>query len=279
MRLADRLEEELCESIEAFRQEREGHLKTLRTNIGQVRGLSLPDEWLKTELSTHFSGISDALRRSQAKLVESLRKEAERIEDELAAGDHGQFEWAARWVQRRESMAALIEKLKARVAEFEEQSRALLTWVAANQELFAVSTLCEKVAATDPAPGHELGQLVARMRERFSTQSWEPLAAAAEFLEGLRPIGEALQRLLYSQARAFYSDLELLRQRLGPLLPRTPAPTFEGEAARRKKKRGGYDDFVDLYRWAMNGLKEGFDRASPYEGGWPDLGEPFAEEA
>ena len=123
-RLADSLEQELSERIDAFRLEREGQLRALRTCVGQVRGMSLPDGWLKTELSTHFSGISDTLRRSQAKLVESLRKEADRIEEELAAADHGQFEWASRWVRRRESMAALIERFKGRVAEFEEQTGA-----------------------------------------------------------------------------------------------------------------------------------------------------------
>src|SRR5262249_42633221 len=159
-------EQELSERIDAFRLERDGQLRALRTYVGQVRGMSLPDEWLKTELSTHFSGISNTLNRAQSKLVESLRKEADRIEEELAAADHGQFEWAARWVRRRESMGALIERLKGRVTEFEEQTGALLTWVAANQELFAVSALCDKVNATDPAPGHELARLVARIRER-----------------------------------------------------------------------------------------------------------------
>jgi hypothetical protein len=260
-RLGDSLEQELFERIEALRFEREKQLRALRTYVGNVRGVSLPDEWLRTALSTHFSGISDTLRRSQTKLVESLRKETDRIEEELTAANDGPFEWAARWVRRRESMAALIEKLKGRVTEFEEQSRALLTWVAANQELFAVSTLCEKVNATDPAPGHELAQLLARMRERFSTESWEPLGAVAEFLEGLRPTGQALQRLLYSQARAFYSELETLRCQFGPLLPATPAPEFETRGSSRKAAPGGYAAFDGLYRWAFSGFSGSFTRA------------------
>ncbi len=260
-RLADRLEQELCERIEALHLEREGQLRALRTYIGQVRGISLADEWLKTELSTHFSGISDTLRRSQTKLVEALRKETDRIEEELASANDGQFEWAARWVRRRELMSAVIERLKGRMTEFEAQSQALLTWVAANQELFAVSILCEKVNRTDPAPGHELAQLIARMRERFSTESWEPLSAAAEFLEGLRPTGQALQRLLYSQVRAFYHELETLRCQFGPLLPATPAPPFETKGSSRKAAPGGYVAFDGLYRWAFSGFNDSFARA------------------
>lgn len=260
-RLADSLEQELAERVDAFRLERQGQLRALRTHVGQVRGTSLPDEWLKTELSTHFSGISDTLRRSQAKLVESLRKEADRIEQELAAADHGQFEWAARWVRRRESMVALIQRFKGRVTEFDEQTGALLTWVAANQELFAVSTLCEKVNTTDPAPGHELAQLLARMRERFSTASWEPLGEAAQFLECLRPTGQALQRLLYSQARAFYKELETLRCQFGSLLPATPAPEFETRRSSLKTAPGGYAAFDGLYSWAFSGFSGSFTRA------------------
>jgi len=117
------------------------------------------------------------------------------------------------------------------------------------------------VKATDPAPSHELGQLLARTRERFSTESWESLGGAAEFLDGLRPTGQALQRLLYSQARAFYSELETLRCQFGPLLPTTPAPEFEAKGNLRKAAAGGYTAFDGLYRWAFSGFSDSFSSA------------------
>ena len=137
----------------------------------------------------------------------------------------------------------------------------LLTWVGVNQELFAVSTLCEKVNATDPAPGYELAQLLARMRESFSTESWEPLGAAAAFLDGLRPIGQALQRLLYSQVRAFYGELETLRGQFGYLLPVTATPEFEPKSISRKAAAGVYQAFEGLYRWGVSGFRDAFTRA------------------
>jgi hypothetical protein len=271
--LADELEGQLQEKIEGFRTVREAQLDGLRVAIGNVRGVSLPTEWLNTGLSTHLAGIGDTLRRTQATLIDSLRKEAEHTHAELAASDGDRFGWAVRWVRRSDSLSAQLEKLRGRVAEFETQSAALVRWMPVNQELFAVATLCTKIGSSDPAPAHELTQLLARTRERFSTASWEPLGSAPEFRAALRPISQSLQGLLYSQARAFFGELELLRQRFGPLLPRTPVPGFEGDTVERKKRRGGYDAFAELYRWALSGFKEEFDRASRLRAGgqtWTD---------
>jgi hypothetical protein len=261
-RLADELEGQLQEKLEACRTVREAQLDGVRVAIGSVRGISLPTEWLNTGLSTHLGGIGDTLRRTQTKLIDSLRKEAEHIQAELTESQDDRFGWAVRWVRRCDSLSAQLERLKERVAEFETQSAALAGWVPVNQELFAVATLCTKIGDSDPAPAHELTQLLARTRERFSTASWEPLASAPEFRAALRPISQSLQGLLYSQARAFFGELELLRQRFGPLLPCTPGPGFEGGTVERKKRRGGYDAFAELYRWAMSGFKDAFNRAS-----------------
>jgi hypothetical protein len=96
------------------------------------------------------------------------------------------------------------------------------------------------------------------MRERFSTKSWEPLGEASEFLAGLRPTGQALQRMLYSQARAFYKELEALRCQFGLLLPAISAPEFETRGSSRKVSPGGYAAFDGLYRWAFSGFSASF---------------------
>src|SRR5262249_38805284 len=121
--------------------------------------------------------------------------------------------------------------------------------------------LCTKIGDSDPAPAHDLARLVEKAREQFSTQSWAPINSSQDFRVKLRPISEDLQRLLYSQAHAFYGELELLRQRFGPFLPHTPAPAFELDA-RHNKRRGGYNAFAELYRWTISGFKEAFERAS-----------------
>ncbi|HMP03964.1 MAG TPA: ATP-binding protein [Gemmatales bacterium] len=261
-RLADELEGRLQSCLESLLETRRRHLETLRAAIGTVRGVTLPNEWLPTSLSTQLAGVADTLRRSQAKLVESLRKEAERIQDELPNSPADRFDWAVRWVRRSESALAQLQKLIDRRSEFETQTTSLSAWVPVNQELYAVSTLCTKIGDTDPAPAHDLARLVEGTREQFSTQSWAPINASREFRAALRSISEDLQGLLYSQARAFYGELEALRQQFGPLLPQVPAPAFEGEATRHKKRRGGYDAFAELYRWALSGFRDVFDRAS-----------------
>jgi len=272
-RLADELEGQLHEQVEAYRTIREAQLDSVRAAVGSVRGIALPTEWLNTGLSTHLAGIGDTLRRTQAKLVDSLRKEAEHIQAELAAADDDRFGWAVRWVRRCDSVSAQLEKLRGRVTEFEVQSAALSSWVPVNQELFAVTTLCTKIGATDPAPVHELTQLVARARERFSRESWEPLASAQDFRAEIRPISQALQGLLYSQARAYFGEVELLRQRFGLLLPGTPAPTFEAGNGGGRKARSGYDAFAALYRWAWSGFSDAFARAKRLKG----RGQPWAD--
>jgi len=265
-KLADELEGQIHERVEAFRTARETQLGELQAAIGNVRGISLPAEWMDTELSTHLAGIGASLRRTQVKLIDSLRKETDRIEEELGTSTDDPFGWAVGWVRRSDSVGNLLEKLRGRVAEFEVQSAALLTWVSVNHELFAVTTLCKKVGTTDPAPGHELAQLLARTRERFSTEPWKPLGAAGEFRSALRPISQTLQRLLYSQARAYFAELELLRQRFAQLLPRTPAPALEEGSGARKKSPGGYEAFAALYRWALGGFNDAFVRAKQLKG-------------
>lgn len=272
-RLADELEGQVQEKVEACRSAREIQLKGVQEAIGTVRGISLPADWLDTGLSTHLAGIGDTLRRTQDKLIDSLRKETDRIQEEIAASANDSFGWAVRWVRRSDSVGAQLEKLKGRVAEFEAQSAALSSWVSVNQELFAVTILCTKIGATDPAPAHELAQLLGRTREQFSTDRWEPLGAAAEFRGALRPISQTLQGLLYSQARVYFGELEQLRQRFGQLLPNTPAPAFEGGKGEHRKGRSGYDAFAALYGWALSGFNDAFTRAKQLKSrghGWAD---------
>jgi hypothetical protein len=273
VRLAEELESQVREKIEFCRAVREGHLDGVRAAIGSVRAIALPAEWLNTGLSTHLAGIGDTLRRTQTKLVDSLRKEAENIQAELAASDDDRFDWAVRWVRRCDSVSAQLEKLQGRVAEFEARSAALSSWIPVNQDLFAVATLCMKIGPSDPTPIHELTQLLARTRERFSRESWEPLGAAQEFRGELRMISQALQGLLYSQARAYFGEVELLRQRFAPLLPSGPAPTFERGSGGRKKDRSGYDAFAALYRWALSGFNDAFSRAKRLK----DRGQPWTD--
>jgi hypothetical protein len=272
-RLADELEGQVQEKVEACQSARETQLKGVQEAIGNVRGISLPADWLDTGLSTHLAGIGETLRRTQGKLIDSLRKEADRIQEETGASADDPFAWAVRCVRRRESVGAQLEKLKDRVSEFEVQSAALSSWVSVNQELFAVSILCTKIGATDPAPTHELAQLLARTRERFSTDTWEPLGKAAEFRSTLRPISQTLQGLLYSQARAYFGELEQLRQRFAQLLPARPAPAFDAGNGERRKARSGYDGFAALYRWALSGFNDAFARAKQLKGrghSWAD---------
>src|SRR5439155_19836174 len=90
-RLADDLEGQLQEHVEAVRTARETQLEEIRAAIGNVRGISLPTEWLRTELTTHLAGIGATLRRMQAKLIDALRKEADRIQEELATSADDRF--------------------------------------------------------------------------------------------------------------------------------------------------------------------------------------------
>jgi hypothetical protein len=272
-RLADELEGQVQEKVETCQSVRETQLKGVQEATGNARGIALSADWLDTGLSTHLAGIGDTLRRTQDKLVDSLRKEADRIKEEIAASGNDSFGWAVRWVRRSDSVGAQLEKLKGRVSEFEAQAAALSSWVAVNQELFAVSILCTKIGATDPAPSHELTQLLRKTRERFSTDRWEPLGAAAEFRSALRPISQTLQGLLYSQARVYFGELEQLRQQFGQLLPNTPAPAFEVGNGERRRPRSGYDAFAALYRWALSGFEDAFRRAKQLKGrghAWAD---------
>jgi hypothetical protein len=265
-RLADELEGQVQERLEACRSVRETQLKGVQEAIGNVRAVCLPADWLGTGLSTHLAGIGDTLRRTQGKLIDSLRKEADRMQEEIGALSDDPFVWAVKWVRRSDSVGAQLEKMKDRVAEFEAQSAALASWVSVNQELFAAAILSTKIGATDPAPAHELTQLLGKTRERFSTARWEPLGAAAAFRGALRPISQTLQGLLYSQARVYFGELEQLRQRFTQLLPGTPAPAFEAGNGEKRKARSGYDAFAVLYGWALSGFNDAFARAKQLKG-------------
>jgi hypothetical protein len=271
--LADDLEGQIEDRIGKFRADREAHLQEMHAVLGSVRSISLPEDWLDTGLSTLLAGIGATLDRAQVRLVDGLRKEAERIRDELATLGSDRFGWALRWARRCESANAQMEKLRARATEFEAQAGALAAWVPVNQELFAASILSTKIAATDPAPAHELAELVGGMRERFSTDKWQPLRGASEFRAALGPVSQGLQRLVYSQARAYFAELEALRQKFGRLLPQSPSPGFEMDSGGRKKAHGGYDVFAALYRWALGGFKAAFERAKQLRTGghgWAD---------
>ncbi|MDW8243296.1 MAG: hypothetical protein RMJ88_08800 [Thermogemmata sp.] len=260
-RLADYLEELVQEKIKSCRALCEDHLNRIRTAIGCLRAISLPTEWLNTGLKKHLAGMAGKLRRIQVKLVDVLRQEAANIETELAASDADRFGWAVRWVRRDNSIRARIEKLLGRVAEFEARSLALLSWMPVNQELSALTTLTLKIALTDPAPAYELNQLIARMREHFSTRSWEPLGSARKFRRELQTISRVLQGLLYSQLQVYLKEVELLRQRFGPLLPNTPAPTLEAVRKRSKAVHTHSNPFAALYDWALSGFQAAFTRA------------------
>jgi hypothetical protein len=264
-RLADTLEGQLEERMEACRAARQRQLDELRAAIGNVRSITLTAQWLETGLSKPLAGIGETLKRTQAALTESLRKEADRIQAELSeSGDP--FERAVRWVQKQETAKAQLDKLKGRSGEFTTQSAALLTWMPVNQELFSVTNLATKIVDTDPAPAHQLEQLLARMRERFTTESWEPVHSADAFRGDVQAIGKTLQGLLYSQIRTYVAEVDQLRQKFARLLPATPSPSFETESGTQGKRQRGYDAFSALYQWAMAGFSEACKRAKKLKG-------------
>jgi hypothetical protein len=254
------LEGALRGRMDAALAERRRQAEELREMVGMVRATTVVTTWPKTELTTHLAGMSQPLGKAQASLLQGLRRELAAVEQELATADPVTFGWTVKWAKRRESASRAVSKLRDRVAEFEGQSRALLPWLPLMQQLTATDALSAKVEPTDGAPRALLSDLVAEYRSRFSTEGWPPLSEAKAFRARLQPIEAQVQGLVFSQAKAFYGELETLRERFATLLPRTPPPAFDPGPG-RNGALPALAAFSALYRWARGGFSEAFGRA------------------
>jgi hypothetical protein len=158
----------------------------------------------------HLTSIAKTFQQTKKNLLQALRKESQRAEQEIAfSSDSAAVAWAVIWQsQKRSSFSNAWQKLRERVAQFEMQMNALTPWTVLNQQLRSVGALCAKVSDTASAPTQVLSGLVDDFRERFATDFWGPLSAANEFSERLQAIQSELQALLYSYVRTFNRELE-----------------------------------------------------------------------
>jgi hypothetical protein len=262
----DVLEERFRERVKEQVKELEDGAGSLREMIGTVRATAILTDWPASDLSIHLTGVATTLQQTKENILNALRKELERAEKELDLGEEGRIgtnakpspadvEWAIVWRTKRDSFFKAWQKLKERVAQFEEQVNALTLWEPQNKQLRSTQELCAKVCDKEPGTAQALDQLVDDFRERFATDSWGPVFASSEFSGRLRTIQSEVQGLLYRYVKAFNRELEMLKKQFSGLLPSTPPPMFDVSVEDDERYNSIHESFQQLYRWALEGFQ------------------------
>ncbi len=231
-------------------------ISSLHDLVGIVNAIFLPTEWLNSDLSTHLTGITTKLEEAQGNLLRSLHIELERVKKELDfSSSHMDVEWAITQKNKRVSFSNSLQKLQGRVTEFERRAKALIFWKVLNNQFCSTNALCTKVFKTEPALEQALNQLVTEFKERFATDSWDPLFAAGEFSDKLWKVQSRVQDLLYSHSQNFNMELAKIRNRFDSLLPPTPAPMFDVSVERDRQSDSIHESFQKLYQWIFKGFR------------------------
>ena len=237
----------------------EDSVSSLQNLIGIVTSVTLPMEWLDSDLRTHLTGITTKLEKTQQNLLKSLRKELKRVEKELDYSlDSLDAECILILQNKRESISNALQRFKMRVDTFEKQGKALISWEALNNQLRSIEALCSKVAEAEPGQKHSLNQLVSEVKEWFATESWDPLFKSSEFSERLGKVYSNLHELLYSYTQTFNTELVEIRHQFNSLLPATPAPMFKITVPNKQQNDPIGTSFQNLYQWVFESFRSVF---------------------
>lgn len=234
----------------------ENSVHSLQNLIGTVKAAALPTEWLDSDLSTHLKGISSKLKDTQDNLLKTLRKELGPAVKELdRSSGPTDVEWAITQKDKKISFSGTLQRLQNRVTEFEERSKSLTSWQVLNSQLRSTDALCGKVSETDPALKQSLSQLITEFKERFATDSWDPLLTSSEFSEKLANVKSKSQSLLYSHSQTFNRELEEIRNQFNSILPSTLPPMFDVTVKEGQQNDSIQESFQKLYQWVFAGFR------------------------
>ena len=252
----DRLEVRLKKRVEEQIEELENSIASLHNLIGTVRASTIPIDWSDSRLSKHLTGVATMLQKTQEPLLKSLRKELKRIKKELDSFSGPEdVEWAVVMQEKRQSFSNTFQRLEERVIQFETRVKTLTSWEVLNGQLRSTDELCALVSDTESGPPQALDQLVDEFRERFATDSWNPLFDASEFSEKLGIVQSDVQGLLYSYVQTFNRELEEIRNRFHTLLPSVAPPVFDASIKDYQQQEDPIQgSFQKLYKWAYEGF-------------------------
>lgn len=246
------LESLVEEQIESLKDD----INYLQDLIGSVKAISLPTEWLNSDLSTHLAGVATKLKEIQENLLRSIRTELKQVKKELDfTSGAADAEWAVLLRDKRELLSNNLQKLQERVTKFEKQAKALISWQALNSDLRSTDALCAKVSETDPALTQSLSQLITEFKKRFATDSWDPLLTSSEFSEKLADVQSKSQSLLYSHSQTFNRELEEIRNQFNSILPSTLPPMFDVTVKEGQQNDSIQESFQKMYQWVFEGFR------------------------
>ena len=251
-------QQQACLEAAVTRQIRdlEDGIRSRQNLIGTVTAAALPTEWSDSALSTHLTGITTKLKKTQENLLRSLQAELERIKKELDfSSDSADVEWAILQMNKRKSFSSNLQKLQERVMEFEERAKALIAWQVLNSQLRSTDALCAKISEKEPALKQILSQLVTEFKEGFATDSWGPLLTSSEFSERLEDIQSKSQSLLYSYFQTFNRELAEIKHQFNSLLPSTTPPSFDILVEKNHQSDSIQEPFQKLYQWIFKGFR------------------------
>ena len=237
----------------------ESSVNNLQDLIGTVSAADIPTRWLDSDLSTHLTSIATKLKESQENLLNTLRKKLKQVAKELdLSSGPSDVEWAVARRGKKMSFLNGLQKLQERVTQFETRVKALTSWKVLNNQLCSTNGLCGKVSETETAPIQALDQLVDEFKERFATDSWNPLVSSGEFSERLGKVQSHIHRLLYSYVQVFNHELEAIIDQFNSLLSLAPPPKFDVSVGSNQQDDLIYESFQKLYRWAFEGFRAVF---------------------
>ncbi len=243
-------------AVEKQIRDLEDDVHSLESLIGAVTAITLPTEWLDSDLSTHLKGVSSKLKEARDNLLKTLRKELERVGKELdLSSGPTDVEWTITQKDKGISFSRTLQHLKNRVAEFEKRAKALTSWQMLNSQLRSTDALCAKISETDPSLKQSLSQLITEFKQWFATDSWEPLLASSEFSERLGNVQSKSQSLLYSHFQTFNRELTKIRNQFDSLLPTTPPPMFDVPVEGSQQDNSIHESFQELYQWVFKGFR------------------------
>ncbi len=249
----DRLRQDYDELLKEHYEQIEQQRAKLYDMLGLILATEIATEWTPSRLATHLRGIAKLLTRIREKLKQSLQREINRLDQEVARAQEALEAWALDWRKRSRSFGRDWQKLDQRLDQFREPTEALQSWLPLNDRLFSLEALCTKLAASDPALMRALEALTTEYRERFATDTWTPIFASQDFARQIEPLEAVAQQLLFSQVQIYLRELETLRGHYHILLNGI-APSFPGTET---KSDGAQETspFQVLYTWALQGFE------------------------
>ena len=232
-------------------------LHSLQDLIGSVRAIALPTEWSTSDLSTHLTGITIKLKETKQKLLVSLRKELNKVKEDIDCSPHDlDAEQVFVLKTKKESFLNASQGIHKRVDIFEKRGKVLISWVVLNNQLCSTAVLCDRIVKTESVPAQILSQLVTEFKERFAADPWNPLFASGEFAEKLGEIQSNVQGFLYNYFQIYNKELAEIRHQFNTLLLSTPPPIFDASTQNDKRPDDSiYKSFLKLYQWIFEGFR------------------------